>query len=80
MLETPTNDFAGNGQVSELNSFGQPWDFFGNPEDFTCGPNPITLYCTAASTNCTSVGNYSGGPARALAWATPERTSSSAAT
>lgn len=22
------------GQVNELNSFGQPWDFFGNPKDF----------------------------------------------
>jgi outer membrane receptor protein involved in Fe transport len=43
-----SNDFAGNGQVSELNSFGQPWDFFGNPKDFTSGPNPIPLYCTAA--------------------------------
>jgi hypothetical protein len=51
-----TNDFAGNGQVSELNSFGQPWDFFGNASDFTSGPNPITLYCTAASTNCATGG------------------------
>jgi carboxypeptidase family protein/TonB-dependent receptor-like protein len=38
------NDFAGNGQVNELNSFGQPWDFFGNTKDFTSGPNPIPLY------------------------------------
>jgi outer membrane receptor protein involved in Fe transport len=51
-----SNDFAGNGQVSELNSFGQPWDFFGNPKDFTSGPDPITLYCTVASTNCTASG------------------------
>jgi hypothetical protein len=39
-----SNDFAGNGQVSELNSFGQPWDFFGNPKDFTSGPNPLPFY------------------------------------
>jgi outer membrane receptor protein involved in Fe transport len=39
-----SDDFAGNGQVSELNSFGQPWDFFGNTKDFTSGPNPLSFY------------------------------------
>jgi len=28
------DDFAGNGQVAELNSFGQLWDFSGKPSDF----------------------------------------------
>src|SRR5271165_593107 len=39
-----SNDFAGNGQVTELNSFGQLWDFFGNPKDFTSGPHAIPFF------------------------------------
>jgi hypothetical protein len=39
-----TNDFTGNGQVGELASFGQPWNFFGNPSDFTSGPNAIPFF------------------------------------
>jgi hypothetical protein len=44
------DDFSGNGQVSELNSFGQLWNFFGNPSDFTSGRNTLP-----------SVTNPSGG-------------------
>jgi len=58
-----SNDFAGNGQVSELNSFGQPWNFFGDPKDFTSGPNPIPLYCTAAGA---AAGTCSGNVVAAL--------------
>jgi len=43
-VQDTSNDFPGNGQVNELNSFGQPWNFFGNPNDFTSGPNPIPFY------------------------------------
>ena len=39
-----SNDFAGNGQVTELNSFGQLWNFTGNPSDFTSGPQAIPYY------------------------------------
>jgi hypothetical protein len=39
-----TDDFAGNGQVTELNSFGQLWDFSGNPKDFTSGPTAIPCW------------------------------------
>jgi hypothetical protein len=63
------DDFAGNGQVSELNSFGQPWDFFGNPKDFTSGPNPIPYYpsgsvpaiCTGHPNTDLSFGCYAKG-------------------
>lgn len=39
-----SDDFAGNGQVTELNSFGQLWDFSGNPKDFTSGPSAIPCW------------------------------------
>ena len=39
-----SNDFAGNGQVTELNTFGQLWDFSGNPNDFTSGPQAIPFF------------------------------------
>ncbi len=39
-----TDDFAGNGQVNELNSFGQLWDFSGKPSDFTSGPTPVPCW------------------------------------
>jgi hypothetical protein len=61
-----SDDFAGNGQVNELNSYGQPWDFFGNPNDFTSGPNPIPLYCTAASSNCAGGTTVAALPAACL--------------
>jgi len=44
-----SDDFAGNGQVSELNSFGQPWDFFGNPGDFKSTTAGIPFYAQGAS-------------------------------
>jgi hypothetical protein len=44
-----SDDFAGNGQVSELNSFGQPWDFFGNPGDFVPTTTGIPFYAQGAS-------------------------------
>ena len=40
-VQDTSNDFTGTGQVNELNSFGQPWNFFGNPSDFKSGPNPL---------------------------------------
>ena len=51
-----SNDFSGTGQVNNLDSYGQAWDFFGNPSDFKSGPTPIPLIpggnaaCTAAAT------------------------------
>ncbi len=39
-----SNDFAGNGQVSELNSFGQLWDFAGKPSDFTSGRTAVQCW------------------------------------
>jgi hypothetical protein len=39
-----SNDFSGTGQVNELDSFGQIWNFAGNPADFKTGPNPIPCW------------------------------------
>ncbi len=39
-----TNDFTGTGQVSNLDSYGQTWNFYGNPSDFTSGPNQIPFF------------------------------------
>ena len=41
-----SNDFAGDGQVSDLASFGQTWNFFGNPSDFKSGPSAIPFFLT----------------------------------
>ena len=38
-----SNDFSGTGQVVNLDSYGQAWDFFGNPSDFKSGPTAIPL-------------------------------------
>jgi hypothetical protein len=54
--EDMSNDFSGTGQVNELDSFGQIWDFTGNPADFRSGPNPIPCWAGsggAALSGCT---------------------------
>ena len=80
MLEIATNDFAGNGQVSELNSFGQPWDFFGNRERFHLA-DPIRSRSTALLLEQLRHSRHNVvSTARRLLWATPERTLASAAT
>ncbi len=51
-----SNDFTGNGQVNNLDSYGQAWDFFGHPSDFTSSPQGIPFFptgnaaCNAAAT------------------------------
>ncbi len=50
-----SNDFAGNGQVNELNSFGQLWNFSGNPGDFSSGPQAIPCYGNTLCGNGTSI-------------------------
>jgi hypothetical protein len=39
-----SNDFAGNGQTSELNSYGQFWNFSGNRADFQATRTPISCW------------------------------------
>jgi len=46
-----SDDFAGNGQVSELNSFGQPWNFFGNPADFNSSRTPLPFFAGSGAAN-----------------------------
>lgn len=48
-----SNDFAGDGQISALASYGQTWSFFGNPSDFTSGPSAIPFY-SAGDPHCTA--------------------------
>jgi Carboxypeptidase regulatory-like domain/TonB dependent receptor len=43
-VEDLSNDFSGTGQVSELDSYGQFWNFSGKPSDFTSGPTPIPFF------------------------------------
>ena len=42
-----SNDFPGNGQVTELDSYGQFWNFTGNRADFTSSRNPIPCWSGA---------------------------------
>jgi len=53
-VQDTSNDFPGNGQINELDSFGQPWNFFGNPNDFTSGPTPIPFYQSNFPAACTA--------------------------
>ncbi len=39
-----SNDWSGTGQVSELNSFGQLWNFYGNRSDFKSGSTPLPFF------------------------------------
>lgn len=47
-----SNDFAENGQINDLATYGQPWNFFGKPSDFTSGPNPIPYFTTNFPAAC----------------------------
>jgi hypothetical protein len=52
-----SNDFSGTGQVTELNSFGQLWNFAGNPADFKSGPTPIPCWSSSGGlANCSITG------------------------
>jgi hypothetical protein len=42
-----SNDFPGNGQVTELDSYGQFWNFTGNRADFTSGRQAIPCWSGA---------------------------------
>lgn len=46
-----SDDFAGNGQVTELNSFGQPWNFYGTPSDFNSSRVPLPFFPGSGATN-----------------------------
>jgi hypothetical protein len=46
-----SNDISGTGQVSELNSFGQLWNFAGNPSDFKSGPNALPFFLSGTPAN-----------------------------
>jgi hypothetical protein len=39
-----SNDFSGTGQVGELDTYGQFWNFFGNKSDFKSGPSAIPFF------------------------------------
>jgi hypothetical protein len=42
--QDPSNDFSGTGQIKELNTYGQTWNFSGNRADFTSGPTAIPCW------------------------------------
>jgi carboxypeptidase family protein len=42
--QDPSNDFSGTGQIKELNTYGQIWNFSGNRADFTSGPSAIPCW------------------------------------
>jgi hypothetical protein len=45
-----SDDFSGNNQVNELNTYGQPWNFVGNPADFIAGKNaPIPCWSSSGA-------------------------------
>ena len=46
-----SNDISGTGQVSELNSFGQLWNFAGNRSDFKSGPNVLPFFLSGTPAN-----------------------------
>ena len=49
-----TNDFASDGQISDLATYGQPWNFFGNPSDFRSGPTPIPYFTSNFPAACSA--------------------------
>ena len=52
-VQDTSNDFSGDGQVNNLDSYGQTWNFFGNPSDFKSNQYQIP-FCTGPSANgCT---------------------------
>ena len=48
-VEDLSNDFSGTGQVSELDSYGQFWNFYGNPNDFKSGPSAVPFFAGGAT-------------------------------
>jgi len=67
-VEDASNDFSGTGQVSELDSYGQFWNFYGNPNDFKSGPNAVPFFAggdpnTPAA--CTNAATANGAAALA---------------
>ena len=52
MPQDTANDFPGNGEVSVLAPYGQPWNFFGNPSDFQSGPTRFRFYSAVRDSHC----------------------------
>ena len=61
------NDFSGTGQVNNLDTYGQTWNFFGNPSDFQSSQNPIP-FCTGPSSCTDQYGNAVDASAAATLW------------
>jgi hypothetical protein len=49
-----SNDFASDGQINDLATYGQPWNFFGNPSDFKSGPTPIPYFTSNFPAACSA--------------------------
>jgi hypothetical protein len=65
-----SNDFSGTGQVSELASFGQLWNFYGNLSDFKSGPNALPFFSGTSNPACLAQAvALDGGAATGLAQA-----------
>jgi Carboxypeptidase regulatory-like domain len=47
-----SNDFSGTGQVSELDTYGQFWDFIGNKSDFKSGPSSVPFFPGTSNAAC----------------------------
>jgi hypothetical protein len=39
-----SNDFSGTGEVTNIPTYGQPWNFVGNPNDFKAGREPFSCW------------------------------------
>jgi hypothetical protein len=65
-----SNDFSGTGQVTELDSYGQFWDFIGNKSDFKSGPSSVPFFPGTSNAACLAqASTLDGGAATGLAQA-----------
>ena len=64
-----SDDLSGTGQVSELDSYGQFWNFYGNKSDFKSGPNALPYFSGTSNPTClakaASLDGAAAGPAQA---------------
>jgi hypothetical protein len=65
-----SDDFSGTGQVSELDTYGQFWDFLGNKSDFKSSSSPASYFGGTSNAACLAQavamdGGTATGPAQA---------------